>query len=87
MAAYVALLFGMLVIGAPAQQRGIVSGLWITEALAIALPAAFVSSRRRSRQSISPSSRFSPGLPTTYCPAAWWRTSTPSSACSTPCSG
>ncbi|TMA20499.1 MAG: CPBP family intramembrane metalloprotease [Deltaproteobacteria bacterium] len=42
MAAYVALLFGMLVIGAPAQQRGIVSGLWITEALAIALPAAFV---------------------------------------------
>jgi membrane protease YdiL (CAAX protease family) len=41
-AAYVALLFGMLVIGAPAQQRGIVSGLWITEALAIALPAAFV---------------------------------------------
>src|SRR5207249_1322725 len=42
MAAYVALLFGMLVIGAPAQQRGIVSGLWITEALAIALPAALV---------------------------------------------
>jgi membrane protease YdiL (CAAX protease family) len=41
-AAYVALLFGMVVIGAPAQQRGIVSGLWITEALAIALPAAFV---------------------------------------------
>src|SRR5919199_1220117 len=41
-AAYVALLFGMLVIGTPAQQRGIVTGLWITEALAIALPAAFV---------------------------------------------
>lgn len=40
-AAYVALLIGMLVIGAPAQQHGIVLGLWITEALAIALPAAF----------------------------------------------
>lgn len=41
-AAYVALLCGMLVIGAPAQQKGVVGGLWITEALAIALPAAFV---------------------------------------------
>jgi membrane protease YdiL (CAAX protease family) len=41
-AAYVALLCGMLVIGAPAQQQGVVSGLWITEALAIALPAGFV---------------------------------------------
>lgn len=41
-AAYVALLGGMLAIGAPAQQRGVVSGLWITEVLAIALPAAFV---------------------------------------------
>ena len=40
--AYVALLFGMLVIAAPAQQQGVVSGLWITEAVAIALPAAFV---------------------------------------------
>ena len=40
-AAYVALLIGMLVIGAPAQQHGIVAGLWITEALAIALPAVF----------------------------------------------
>ena len=40
--AYVALLFGMLVIGAPAQQHGIVTGLWATEALAIALPAVFV---------------------------------------------
>ena len=40
-AAYVALLIGMLVIGAPAQQHGIVAGLWITEALAIALPAIF----------------------------------------------
>jgi membrane protease YdiL (CAAX protease family) len=38
-AAYVALLIGMLLIGAPAQQHGIVAGLWITEALAIALPA------------------------------------------------
>jgi membrane protease YdiL (CAAX protease family) len=43
-AAYAALLFGMLVIGAPAQQHGIVMGLWVTEALAIALPAVFVLS-------------------------------------------
>jgi len=43
-AAYLALLFGMLVIGAPAQQHGIVTGLWVTEALAIALPALFVLS-------------------------------------------
>jgi membrane protease YdiL (CAAX protease family) len=43
-AAYVALLLGMVVIGAPAQQRGIVSGLWMTEALAIALPAVLVLS-------------------------------------------
>lgn len=42
LAAYVALLCGMLAIGGPAQQRGIVTGLWITEALAIALPAGFV---------------------------------------------
>ena len=41
-AAYVALLVGMLVIGAPAQQAGIVAGLWVTEAVAIALPAIFV---------------------------------------------
>jgi membrane protease YdiL (CAAX protease family) len=41
-AAYLALFSGMLVIGQPAQQQGIVSGLWITEVLAIALPAAFV---------------------------------------------
>src|SRR3954470_516972 len=40
--AYGALLAGMFAIGVPAQQRGVVSGLWITEALAIALPAAFV---------------------------------------------
>ncbi|HET9753045.1 MAG TPA: type II CAAX endopeptidase family protein [Myxococcales bacterium] len=40
--AYVALLLGYLAIGGPAQLRGIVSGLWITEALAIALPAMFV---------------------------------------------
>lgn len=40
-AAFVALLIGMVVIGAPAQQHGIVAGLWITEALAIALPAVF----------------------------------------------
>jgi membrane protease YdiL (CAAX protease family) len=31
----------MVVIGAPAQQHGIVAGLWVTEALAIALPAVF----------------------------------------------
>jgi len=40
--AYVALLLGYLTIGGPAQQHGIVAGLWITEALAIALPALFV---------------------------------------------
>jgi membrane protease YdiL (CAAX protease family) len=39
--AYLALLVGMVVIGAPAQQHGIVAGLWVTEALAIALPAVF----------------------------------------------
>ena len=38
-AAYAALIVGMVVIGTPAQQRGIVTGLWTTEALAIALPA------------------------------------------------
>jgi membrane protease YdiL (CAAX protease family) len=43
-AAYVALLVGMLVIGAPAQQHGLVAGLWVTEALAIVLPALFVLS-------------------------------------------
>jgi len=42
--AYAALLFGMLVIGAPAQQHGIVLGLWLTEGLAIALPAVFALS-------------------------------------------
>ena len=39
--AYVALIIGMLAIGAPAQQHGIVAGLWVTEALAITLPAVF----------------------------------------------
>jgi membrane protease YdiL (CAAX protease family) len=39
--AYAALLVGMFLIGAPAQQHGIVAGLWITEALAIALPGVF----------------------------------------------
>ncbi len=39
--AYLALLFGMLVIGGPAQVHGIVSGLWVTEAIAIAVPAVF----------------------------------------------
>jgi membrane protease YdiL (CAAX protease family) len=42
--AYVALIVGMLAIGAPAQQHGIVAGLWVTEALAIALPALFALS-------------------------------------------
>jgi membrane protease YdiL (CAAX protease family) len=37
---YGALWVGMVFIGVPAQMRGIVSGLWVTEALAIALPAA-----------------------------------------------
>jgi membrane protease YdiL (CAAX protease family) len=37
--AYLALLFGMFAVGAPAQQHGIVVGLWVTEAVAIALPA------------------------------------------------
>src|SRR4051812_27500295 len=40
--AYLALLVGYLTIGGPAQQHGIVAGLWITETLAIALPAVFV---------------------------------------------
>ena len=40
--AYAVLLFGMLFIGAPAQRHGVVLGLWITEALAIALPAVFL---------------------------------------------
>src|SRR5260370_1461407 len=37
---YGALWVGMVFIGVPAQMRGIASGLWVTEALAIALPAA-----------------------------------------------
>lgn len=37
--AYAALLLGMFTIGFGSQQRGVVAGLWITEALAIALPA------------------------------------------------
>jgi len=40
-AAYCALLFGMLVIATPAQVQGVIAGLWATEVLAIALPAAF----------------------------------------------
>jgi CAAX protease family protein len=40
--AYLALLLGMVTIGLPAQQQGVVAGLWITEAIAIALPALFV---------------------------------------------
>jgi len=41
-AAYLGLLLGMLGIGIPAQQHGVVAGLWVTEAIAIALPALFV---------------------------------------------
>ena len=41
--------FGMLVIAAPAQQQGVVAGLWVTEALAIALPAALVLGFARVR--------------------------------------
>src|SRR5689334_1545840 len=48
-AAYLALLFGMLAVGAPAQQQGIVAGLWITEAIAIALPAVFALNLARVR--------------------------------------
>jgi membrane protease YdiL (CAAX protease family) len=39
--AYVLLLAGMYSIGAPAQMRGVVFGLWLTESVAIALPAIF----------------------------------------------
>src|SRR5947208_13056234 len=39
--AYVGLLLGMFSIGAVAQQRSVVEGLWVTEAVAIALPAFF----------------------------------------------
>jgi membrane protease YdiL (CAAX protease family) len=42
LAAYVALLAGMFFIGFQSQMRNVVLGLWTTEALAIALPAAFV---------------------------------------------
>jgi len=40
--AYLALWAGQLFIGGATQSRGIVSGLWISEALAIALPAVYV---------------------------------------------
>ncbi|HEX4385211.1 MAG TPA: CPBP family intramembrane glutamic endopeptidase [Myxococcales bacterium] len=40
--AFVVLIVGMLVIGAVSQSRDVLSGLWITEAIAIALPAVFV---------------------------------------------
>ncbi len=40
--AYGALLFGFIVIGVPVQQQNIVVGLWVTEVLAIALPAVAV---------------------------------------------
>lgn len=40
--AYLALFYGFIVIGVPFQQHSIVAGLWVTEALAIALPAVVV---------------------------------------------
>jgi membrane protease YdiL (CAAX protease family) len=40
--AYLVLIAGMGIIGVQAQTRDVVSGLWITEAVAIALPALFV---------------------------------------------
>jgi membrane protease YdiL (CAAX protease family) len=40
--AYLALVTGMLFIGGQSQMRNVVAGLWITEAIAIALPAVFV---------------------------------------------
>src|ERR1700716_3267720 len=36
---FAALLLGFIVIGIPLQQHGLISGLWATEAIAIALPA------------------------------------------------
>jgi membrane protease YdiL (CAAX protease family) len=36
---FAALLLGFIAIGIPLQQHGLISGLWATEALAIALPA------------------------------------------------
>jgi len=39
--AYVLLLVGLYAIGAPAQASGVVYGLWLTELVAIALPAIF----------------------------------------------
>ncbi len=44
LAAFLALAIGMAVIGFPAQGQGVVVGLWVTEILAIALPAFFVLS-------------------------------------------
>ena len=44
LAAFLAVAIGMAVIGFPAQGQGVVVGLWVTEALAIALPAFFVLS-------------------------------------------
>jgi membrane protease YdiL (CAAX protease family) len=40
--AYLVLLLGMFFIGGQSQVRNVVAGLWITEAIAIALPALFV---------------------------------------------
>jgi membrane protease YdiL (CAAX protease family) len=42
LAAYVALFAGFLLLGIPLQTRDAITGLWITEALAIALPAFVV---------------------------------------------
>jgi membrane protease YdiL (CAAX protease family) len=40
--AYVVLIVGMVIIGGQLQARDVVSGLWVSEAIAIALPAIFV---------------------------------------------
>jgi membrane protease YdiL (CAAX protease family) len=40
--AYVALVAGLIFIGGQSQSRNVVAGIWITEIVAVALPAAFV---------------------------------------------
>jgi hypothetical protein len=67
--AYLVLLLGMLVIGAQSQMRNVVVGLWVTEAIAIALPALFMLCVSQVRRSTRP------------CREAWSRSSMPSSGC------
>ena len=40
--AYCALIVGLIVIGGQSQSRNVIAGIWITEVIAVALPAAFV---------------------------------------------